>query len=111
MTEKQERRSKRTVGEGGGRKTRPTRGVWGHAPPVKFEFARPEIESRAIWWHLKPSTHIVKLCNLLALEQRTRRSHTSVRSHCVSDDAIIQRRTHALIGKTPYVRIGIASSC
>ena len=44
----------------------------GMLPQENFEFARSEIESGAIWRHLKPSTHIVKLSYLLALEQRTR---------------------------------------
>ena len=35
---------------------------WGEGSPRKiFEFARFEIECGAIWRHLKPSTHIVKL--------------------------------------------------
>ena len=53
-----------------------------------FEFALSEIECGAIWRHLKPSTQIVKLSNLLALEQRTRsrvRTRTYFVCHRVSD--------------------------
>ena len=61
------------------------RGGSGGMRPHEKKFARSEIESGAIWRHLKPSTHIVKLSNLLALEQRTgsrvRRSvHAMVRA-------------------------------
>ena len=33
-------------------------GSGGMLPQENFEFARSEIESGAIWMHLKPSTHI-----------------------------------------------------
>ena len=54
-------------------KTCPTRGGLGAWSPRKiFQFACSEIESGATWRHLKPSTHIVKLSNPLAMEQYTR---------------------------------------
>ena len=59
-------------GQGEHAKHAPLGGSGGMLPRKMFEFARSEIESGAIWRHLKPNTHIVKLSNLLALEQRTR---------------------------------------
>ena len=59
-------------GRGEHAKPAPLGGSGGMLPQENFEFARSEIESGAIWRHLKPSTHIVKLSNLLVLEQRTR---------------------------------------
>ena len=62
--------SEQLGGRGEHAKHGPLGGVWGYAPPG--EFARSEIESGAIWRHLKPSTHISEvISNLLALEQRT----------------------------------------
>ena len=58
----------------------PLGGSGGMLPQENFEFALSEIECGAIWRHLKPSTQIVKLSNLLALEQRTRsRVRTRIR--------------------------------
>ena len=57
-------------------------------PQENFEFALSEIECGAIWRHLKPNTQIVKLSNLLALEQRTGsrvRTRTYFFCHRVSD--------------------------
>ena len=64
--------SEQLGGRGEHAKPAPLGGSGGMLPQENFEFARSEIESGAIWRHLKPSTHIVKLSNLLVLEQRTR---------------------------------------
>ena len=77
--------------------------------------AREHSSSFLFFFFFTPKfTYVVTICNF-EFCYKWRAIHTSVHA-CdgVCDgasSAIIQRQTHALIGKTPYVRIGVASSC
>ena len=69
------------------------RGVWGHAPPGKLS-----------------NLHALRL-NLEASETKYSHLYNGACDSALNLSAIIQRLMHVLIGKTHYVRIGVASSC